>query len=302
MALFRKNRAEVVRRGVGETAVEERKTRRVGGSTVEIRRVTEVISDPKQKPRERRRAESSRRAPRVSRSRGSTRPIPEYVAPPPSTERKQMLVRRTPHQTQIVVLEGALLVEHYVARSDKPSLTNNIYLGKVRNVLPGMEAAFVDFGEAKNGVLYAGDVAANGNGNGQKKQRIEKALKTGDEILVQVEKDAMGHKGARLTNLINLSGRYVVLDPKVDKPSVSRRLSDSERDRLKDLARELTAEFDLGARDDRAHRRRGGLQGGDRRRHRATSPGLGRHPGVASQGRRPQAHLRRASARHPRHS
>ena len=246
MGLFRKNRAEVVRRGTGETAVEERKTRRVGGSTVEIRRVTEVVSEPKQKPRERRRAESSRRAPRVSRSRGSTRPIPEYVAPPPSTERKQMLVRRTPHQTQIVVLEGALLVEHYVARSDRPSLTNNIYLGKVRNVLPGMEAAFVDFGEAKNGVLYAGDVAGNGNGNGQKKQRIEKALKTGDEILVQVEKDAMGHKGARLTNLINLSGRYVVLDPKVDKPSVSRRLSDSERDRLKDIARELTAEFDLG--------------------------------------------------------
>jgi ribonuclease E len=245
MGLFRKNRAQVIRRGVGETALEERKTRRVGGSTVEIRRVTEVGSEStKAKPRERRRTESTRRGPRVSRGRTATRPIPEYVAPPPSTERKQMLVRRTPHQTQIVVLEGALLVEHYVARSDRPSLTNNIYLGKVRNVLPGMEAAFVDFGEAKNGVLYAGDVA--GNGSGQKRQRIEKALKIGDELLVQVEKDAMGHKGARLTNQLNLSGRYVVLDPNVDKPSVSRRLSDMERDRLKEIARQLIAELDLG--------------------------------------------------------
>ena len=244
MGLFRKNRAQVIRRGVGD-AVEERKTRRVGGSTVEIRRVTEVVSEPsKPKARERRRIEGSRRTPRVPRGRGSTRPVPEYVAPPPSTERKQMLVRRTPHQTQIVVLEGALLIEHYVAMSDRPSLTNNIYLGKVRNVLPGMEAAFVDFGEPKNGVLYAGDVAANGDGH--KKQRIEKALRTGDEILVQVEKDAMGHKGARLTNQINLSGRYVVLDPNVEKPSVSRRLSDSERDRLKEIARQLTAEIDLG--------------------------------------------------------
>jgi len=245
MGLFRKNRAQVIRRGVGERAVEERKTRRVGGSTVEIRRVTEVVAEStKQKPRERRRSEGSRRAPRVSRGRVATRPIPEYIAPPPSTERKQMLVRRTPHQIQIVVLEGALLVEHYVARSDRPSLTNNIYLGKVRNVLPGMEAAFVDFGEPKNGVLYAGDVA--GNGSGHQRQRIEKALKTGDELLVQVEKDAMGHKGARLTNQINLSGRYVVLDPNVDKPSVSRRLSDAERERLKEIARQLIAEFELG--------------------------------------------------------
>ncbi len=249
MGLFRRKSAQVIRRGTGDTAVEERKTKRLGGSTVEIRRVTEVVAEPeRQKGRERRRADTTRRGPRVTRSRGSSRPIPEYVPPPPSTERKQMLVRRTPHQTQIVVLEGALLVEHFVTRSDKPSLTNNIYLGKVRNVLPGMEAAFIDFGEPKNGVLYAGDVAGNGNGsgNGQKKQRIEKALKTGDEILVQVEKDAMGHKGARLTNMVNLSGRYVVLDPKVDKPSVSRRLSDSERDRLKEIARQLTAEFDLG--------------------------------------------------------
>ena len=153
-----------------------------------------------------------------------------------------MLVRRTPFQTQIVVLEGALLVEHYVARSDRPSLTHNIYLGRVRNVLPGMEAAFIDFGEPKNGVLYAGDIQSEA---GQRRTRIEKALKVGDEVLVQVVKDAMGHKGARLTNEVNLSGRYVVLDPNVEKPSVSRRLGDAERERLRDIAREISDDLKL---------------------------------------------------------
>jgi ribonuclease E len=244
MGLFRKSRAKIIRRGVGDSAVEERTTRRVGNSTVEIRRVVETAPDPKQQSKKQR-GRSTRKPRGSSRpDQGRSRRQEEVITPPPSTERKQMLVRRTPHQTQIVVLEGALLVEHYVARSDKPSLTSNIYLGKVRNVLPGMEAAFVDFGEAKNGVLYAGDIADEG-GNGRRRQRIEKALKTGDEVLVQVVKDAMGHKGARLTNEVNLSGRYVVLAPNVDKPSVSRRLSDSERDRLKILAREITAEMEL---------------------------------------------------------
>ncbi len=227
MGLFRRRRAQVVRRGVGDTAVEERKTKRVAGSTVEIRRVREVA------PRKERKRRG--RAARAPRSRRKASGEPQVVAPPP-TDRKQMLVRRTPHQTQIVVLEGALLVEHYVARSDKQSLAGNIYMGKVRNVLPGMEAAFVDFGEAKNGVLYAGDVQTE---PGKRKQRIEKVLKVGDEILVQVVKDAMGHKGARLTNEINLSGRYVVLDPNAQKPGISRRLPDAERDRLRRIAEDL---------------------------------------------------------------
>jgi ribonuclease E len=232
MGLFRKKRAEVIRRGVGDTAVEETTTRRVGGSVVEIRTVRSAAPKPKQ------RQERKEREPRaVSRRPQGER---EVFIPPPA-ERKQMLVRRTPHQTQLVVLEGALLVEHYVARSDRPALTHNIYLGKVRNVLPGMEAAFVDFGETKNGVLYAGDIQME-PGNGRRRPRIEKALKVGDEILVQVVKDAMGHKGARLTNQINLSGRYVVLDPNVEKPSVSRRLADAERDRLRGIAAELVPE------------------------------------------------------------
>jgi ribonuclease E len=233
MGLFRKKRAEVIRRGVGDTAVEETTTRRVGGSVVEIRTVRKTAPQPKQ------RQERRQREPRGGR--GRPRPEREVFIPPPTAERKQMLVRRTPHQTQLVVLEGALLVEHYVARSDRPALTHNIYLGKVRNVLPGMEAAFVDFGEAKNGVLYAGDIQVE-PGNGRRRPRIEKALKVGDEILVQVVKDAMGHKGARLTNQINLSGRYVVLDPNVEKPSVSRRLADAERDRLRAIAAELVPE------------------------------------------------------------
>jgi len=233
MGLFKKRRAEVVRRGVGDTAVEERKTRRVGGSTVEIRRVREVAQPKQAAKTKQKRSDRGRSRREDRRPSGSRRDRePEFIPPPP-TDRKQMLVRRTPHQTQIVVLEGALLVEHYVARSDRKSLAGNIYLGKVRNVLPGMEAAFVDFGEPKNGVLYAGDVAPATPGG--KRQRIEQALKTGDEVLVQVVKDAMGHKGARLTNQINLSGRYVVLDPNVQKPNVSRRLPDSERERLKEI-------------------------------------------------------------------
>jgi ribonuclease E len=237
MALFRKKRAEVVRRGVGDTAVEERKTKRVSGSTVEIRRVVEVEPPkPERKPkRDRgRRDRGGRDRGRGGRDRRPRREE-EVIAPPP-TDRKQMLVRRTPHQTQIVVLEGSLLVEHFVARSDRRSLAGNIYLGKVRNVLPGMEAAFVDFGESKNGVLYAGDVQSP---DGKRNQRIEKVLKVGDEVLVQVVKDAMGHKGARLTNQINLSGRYVVLDPNAQKPGISRRLPDAERDRLRAIADDL---------------------------------------------------------------
>jgi ribonuclease E len=231
MALFRKRGTQVMRRGVGDTAVEERTTKRVAGNTVEIRRVLEVEKPkPDQTKGRKRDRDRSDRGPRNRRAPSRQQ---EEIILPPQTERKQMLVRRTPHQTQIVVLEGALLVEHFVARSDRLSLAGNIYLGKVRNVLPGMEAAFVDFGESKNGVLYAGDVQSP---DGKRNQRIEKVLKVGDEVLVQVVKDAMGHKGARLTNQINLSGRYVVLDPNAEKPGISRRLSDSERDRLRVIA------------------------------------------------------------------
>ncbi len=162
------------------------------------------------------------------------------VSPPASTARKQMLVRRLPHQTQIVVLEGPVLVEHYVANKDTQSLVGNVYVGKVRNVLPGMEAAFVDFGEGKNGVLYAGDVNYDAADlESRRKPRIEKALKNGDQVVVQVVKDAMGHKGARLTNEISLAGRYLVLAPDSDARGISRRLDDEERRRLRAIVAKL---------------------------------------------------------------
>jgi len=235
MGLFRKNRAEVIRRGVGDSAVEEMKVTRVRGSTVEIRRVRTAESDKKKKSHG-----SGGRKGKGRDGRPSTRdrrPAPDLITPPP-TDRKQMLVRRTPHQTQIVVLEGALLVEHYVTRSNRKSLAGNIYKGKVRNVLPGMEAAFIDFGEPKNGVLYAGDIQVDSS-SGRRRPRIEKALQVGDEVMVQVVKDAMGHKGARLTNQISLPGRYLVLAPNSDMRGISRRLPDPERERLRRIVSDL---------------------------------------------------------------
>ena len=149
-----------------------------------------------------------------------------------------MLVRTLPHQTQIVVMEGPVLVEHYVAHSDKKSLVGNVYFGKVRNVLPGMEAAFVDFGAGKNGVLYAGDINFPAYDLNGKPKRIESVLQPGDPVLVQVVKDAMGHKGARLTNQVSLAGRYLVLAPDTNVRGISRRLPDEERRRLRDLIAE----------------------------------------------------------------
>ena len=153
-----------------------------------------------------------------------------------------MLVRKSPQQTQIVVLEGPVLVEHYVARSDRKSIVGNCYLGKVRNVLPGMEAAFIDFGEGKNGVLYAGDVNYADHDLKGKPRRIENAFRTGDPVLVQVVKDAMGHKGARLTNQISLAGRYLVLAPSEEVRGISRRLPDDERRRLREIVGDLRPE------------------------------------------------------------
>jgi ribonuclease E len=153
-----------------------------------------------------------------------------------------MLVRVLPHQTQVVVLEGPVLVEHHVTRSDRTSVVGNVYLGRVRNVLPGMEAAFVDFGEAKNGVLYAGDIQHDPTKHGKRRPRIEEALNKGDEVLVQVVKDAMGEKGARLTNQISLPGRYLVLVPNSDVQGISRRLPDEDRQRLRDIIRDAKPE------------------------------------------------------------
>jgi ribonuclease E len=235
MGLFKKKRAQVLRKG---SSVEERTVRTVGDETVTVRRFTEP--DAQKQPAKRNRQQSkSRQQPRRSTTQRRTRrPTHLEVVAPPDTARKQMLVRTMPHQTQIVVMEGPVLVEHYVARSDRKSLVGNVYQGKVRNVLPGMEAAFIDFGEGKNGVLYAGDVNFPAFELNGKPKRIESVLQPGDPVLVQVVKDAMGHKGARLTNQLSLAGRYLVLAPDTNVRGISRRLGDDERKRLRELIAE----------------------------------------------------------------
>jgi ribonuclease E len=146
-----------------------------------------------------------------------------------------MLVHADPRGTQIAVLEEGQIVEHYVTRAHDRSLVGNVYLGRVQNVLPGMEASFVDIGEVRNGVLYANEVGIAGE-EGDEIPRIETVLKSGQSILVQVTKDPMRAKGARLTALVSLAGRHLVLVPEAGSVGVSRRLPDRERQRLRDLA------------------------------------------------------------------
>ena len=239
MSLFRR-KTEVVRRGTSTGSIEERTTKRVGGRKVEVRRVKQPTESAA--PRERRRSKTQKvqKAQRAQKRRPIARAELEEIIVPPETERKQMLVRVLPHQTQIVVLEGAVLVEHYVARSENKSLVGSVYLGKTRSVLPGMEASFVEFGASKNGVLYVGDLQRDPAQKG--KVKIEDVLSKGDEVLVQVVKDAMGHKGARLTNQISVAGRYLVFVPDSDTHGISRRLPEEERNRLRNIVRDIKPE------------------------------------------------------------
>ena len=247
MALFRKKSPQIVRKSSTEGTVEEHKTVRVKGRKVEVTRV-EGRPSPTTKAKKERRHQSSNKGANhgrngVSTSRArSRRPVDDEVIVPVETGRKQMLVRVSRGQTQMVILEGPVLVEHYVAREESGSVAGNIYLAKVRNVLPGMEAAFLDFGAPKNGVLYASDVAVDGKGNGRSTRRIENVLKEGDEVLVQVTKDAMGAKGARLTGMPSLPGRYLVLVPESDSVGISRRLPDDDRSRLRDVINKVRPE------------------------------------------------------------
>ena len=137
--------------------------------------------------------------------------------------------------TQVGVLEDGLLVEHFVDSDDSASLIGNIYLGRVQNVLPSMEAAFIDIGTGRNGVLYAGEVDWKAAGLGGRSRRIEQALKSGDQVIVQVTKDPVGHKGARLTTQISLAGRFLVYVPGGRSAGISRKLPAPERKRLKDI-------------------------------------------------------------------
>jgi len=187
------------------------------------------------------RLEAKRQRRKEGRETGRRRHViteSEYLARRESVKR-EMLIREQDGLNQIAVLEDDVLVEHYVARHTQVSMVGNVYLGRVQNVLPSMEAAFVDIGKGRNAVLYAGEVNWEAAGLEGKPRRIEQALKSGDVIMVQVTKDPIGHKGARLTAQITLAGRHLVLVPSGAMTGISRKLPDKERQRLKRLLREL---------------------------------------------------------------
>ena len=165
----------------------------------------------------------------------------EFLARRESVDR-MMLVRSKDAKIQLCVVEDKVLVEHYVAQSQDGSLIGNVYLGKVQNVLPSMEAAFVDIGKGRNAVLYSGEVNWDADGLEGRPRKIELALKSGDTILVQVTKDSVGQKGARLTSQVSLPGRYVVYVPNGNMNGISKKLPDSERVRLKKILKDIVPE------------------------------------------------------------
>ena len=187
------------------------------------------------------RLEAKRQRRREGRAAGRRRPIiteAEFLARRESVDR-QMIVRESDGLNQIAVLEDGLLVEHYVSRHTQTSMVGNVYVGRVQNVLPSMEAAFVDLGKGRNAVLYAGEVNWDAAGLEGRPRRIEDALSSGDTVLVQVTKDPIGHKGARLTSQITLAGRYLVLVPGGTMTGISRKLPDTERSRLKKILKRI---------------------------------------------------------------
>ena len=241
--------------GAGATRRRTRRRRRTGtGTTTDADDAPGVVTRVRA-PRPERdevtgvrgstRLEAKRQRRREGREAGRRRTIiteAEFLARRESVERV-MVVRAIEGRTQIGVLEDNVLVEHYVSRETTTTMAGNIYLGRVQNVLPSMEAAFVDIGRGRNAVLYAGEVNwdAAGLESGNSK-RIENALESGQSVLVQVTKDPIGHKGARLTSQISLPGRYLVYVPDSSMTGISRKLPDTERARLKRILRDVVPE------------------------------------------------------------
>ncbi|WP_245930438.1 Rne/Rng family ribonuclease [Allonocardiopsis opalescens] len=191
------------------------------------------------------RLEAKKQRRREGREQGRRRPPvvteSEFLARRESVKR-DLVIRRIEDRTQIAVLEDGVLVEHYVDRSTHQSYVGNVYLGRVQNVLPSMEAAFVDIGKGRNAVLYAGEVNWDAPGLEGQPKRIESALKSGQSVLVQVTKDPVGHKGARLTSQVSLPGRYLVYVPDGSMTGISRKLPDKERTRLKQILKRVMPE------------------------------------------------------------
>ena len=252
MGWLRKGRTEVIRR-VGGDYVEEREKRQVNGSEVEIRRVApKSLTKTKPVPRKRkprpRQAASRKSSSGIATSRGSS-PGRRVGTPPdlapvestvqPTALRSKILVS-VGDETRVAIMEGPDLVEYYSECPGEGSLVGSIYLAVVRNVLPGMEAAFVDIGEGKNGVLYADDVFVDPDRFDKGgRPRVEQVISEGDEVVVQVRRDAMGAKGPRLRGHISLAGRFLVLQPGYSNVSISQRLSRAERSRLRQVVDEL---------------------------------------------------------------
>ena len=242
---------ETVSEGDGEGGSSRRRRRRRRGgrggdgaeevATTTRARAARVPSDEPTALRGSTRLEAKRQRRREGRDNGRRRQIiteSEFLARRESVDRT-MIVREANGRTQIAVLEDGVLVEHFVSRQAQASMAGNVYLGRVQNVLPSMEAAFVDVGKGRNAVLYAGEVNWDAAGLEGQPRRIEQALKSGDAVLVQVTKDPIGHKGARLTSQVTLAGRYIVYVPGGGMTGISRKLPDTERNRLKKLLREL---------------------------------------------------------------
>nr|WP_256980913.1 ribonuclease E/G [Rhodococcus sp. 14-1411-2a] len=193
------------------------------------------------------RLEAKRQRRRDGRDAGRRRPPilteSEFLARRESVDRVMVVREKAtpdhPLTTQVAVLEDGVLVEHFVTSSATASMVGNVYLGRVQNVLPSMEAAFIDIGRGRNGVLYAGEVNWDAAGLGGNSRKIEQALKPGDQVLVQVSKDPVGHKGARLTTQLSLAGRFLVYVPGGSSTGISRKLPDTERKRLKEILRDI---------------------------------------------------------------
>ncbi|MGW5425152.1 Rne/Rng family ribonuclease, partial [Streptomyces sp. NPDC003943] len=239
------------RRRTGEGGAEAEATEEDGVRTVvkvrEPRPAREKAepSDEVQSIKGSTRLEAKKQRRREGREQGRRRvPIiteAEFLARREAVERV-MVVRQNGERTQIGVLEDNVLVEHYVNKEQATSYVGNVYLGKVQNVLPSMEAAFVDIGKGRNAVLYAGEVNFEALGMGNGPRRIEAALKSGQSVLVQVTKDPIGHKGARLTSQVSLPGRYLVYVPEGSMTGISRKLPDTERARLKTILKKIVPE------------------------------------------------------------
>lgn len=228
------NAAETEEASEEESVSRRRRRRRLRGeSAASSDEVTALEGSTRLEAKKQRRKDSRRDGRRRTLITES-----EFLARREAVDR-QMVIRHHNGLDQIAIIEDNLLVEHYVARRTQQSMVGNIYLGSVQNVLPSMEAAFVDIGKGRNAVLYAGEVNWDAVGLEGRPRRIESALKPGDHVLVQVTKDPIGHKGARLTSQITLAGRYLVLIPGGSMMGISRKLPENERIRLKKILKKV---------------------------------------------------------------